>query len=176
MERNVRSLHSGRSAYTLFATQKKVDSPSRGLNQGRKVHQPILANPTPAWVNDELRRRIEDSPAWRAKDDLLQSAKCIGAVNAATLIAELPELGTLDRKQIAALVGVAPFAPDSGKMRGKRRIWAVVPACATPLHGYPERPTLVAGPGQLVIDSDGWRRTPTSMPIYNGSANRNGTK
>lgn len=73
--------------------------------------------------DDELRRRIEDSPLWKAKDDLLQSVKGIGEVNAATLIAELPELGTLDRKQIAALVGVAPFAHDSGAMRGKRRIW-----------------------------------------------------
>lgn len=73
--------------------------------------------------DDELRRRIEDSPVWKAKDDLLRSVKGIGEVNAATLIAELPELGKLDRKQIAALVGVAPFAHDSGQMRGKRRIW-----------------------------------------------------
>ena len=73
--------------------------------------------------DDELRRRIEDSPLWKAKDDLLKSVKGIGDVNAATLIAELPELGMLDRKQIAALVGVAPFAHDSGQMRGKRRIW-----------------------------------------------------
>ena len=73
--------------------------------------------------DDELRRRIEDSPLWKAKDDLLQSVKGIGDINAATLIADLPELGTLNRKQIAALVGVAPFAHDSGQMRGKRRIW-----------------------------------------------------
>ena len=74
-------------------------------------------------LDDELRRRIEDSPAWKAKDDLLQGVKGIGAVNAATLIAELPELGALNRKQIAALVGVAPFNHDSGKHRGKRSIW-----------------------------------------------------
>lgn len=73
--------------------------------------------------DDEMRRRIEDSPLWKAKDDLLKSVKGIGDVNAATLIADLPELGTLNRKQIAALVGVAPFAHDSGQMRGKRRIW-----------------------------------------------------
>lgn len=73
--------------------------------------------------DDEMRRRIEESPLWKAKDDLLKSVKGIGPVNAATLIAELPELGLLDRKQIAALVGVAPFAHDSGQMRGKRRIW-----------------------------------------------------
>jgi transposase len=73
--------------------------------------------------NSELRQRIKDSPAWKAKDDLLRGVKGIGEVNAATLIAECPELGQLDRKQIAALVGVAPFAHDSGKMRGKRKIW-----------------------------------------------------
>lgn len=73
--------------------------------------------------DDELRQRIKASPAWRAKDDLLRSVKGIGDINAATLIAELPELGCLNRKQIAALVGVAPFAHDSGKMRGKRCIW-----------------------------------------------------
>ena len=74
-------------------------------------------------LDGELRRRIEDSPAWKAKDDLLQGVTGIGDVNAATLIAELPELGTLNRKQIAALVGVAPFNHDSGKHRGKRSIW-----------------------------------------------------
>jgi transposase len=73
--------------------------------------------------DDELRQRIEESPVWKAKDDLLKSVKGIGPVNSATLIAELPELGQLNRKQIAALVGVAPFAHDSGQMRGKRRIW-----------------------------------------------------
>ncbi len=73
--------------------------------------------------DDELRQRIEQSPVWKAKDDLLKSVKGIGDVNSATLIAELPELGRLNRKQIAALVGVAPFAHDSGQMRGKRRIW-----------------------------------------------------
>lgn len=54
---------------------------------------------------------------------LLQSARGVGPATTATLIAELPELGTLDRRQIAALVGVAPFNRDSGKMRGKRTIW-----------------------------------------------------
>lgn len=73
--------------------------------------------------DDEMRRRIRESPVWKAQDDLLKSVKGIGPVNAATLIAELPELGRLDRKQIAALVGVAPFARDSGQMRGKRHIW-----------------------------------------------------
>jgi transposase len=70
----------------------------------------------------ELTDAIEASPVWRVKDDLLQSAPGVGRVLAQTMLAELPELGTLTRQQIAALVGVAPLARDSGTLRGKRAI------------------------------------------------------
>jgi transposase len=74
----------------------------------------------------ELDRDIDDtvrrSPIWRAADDLLTSVPGIGDVTAHTLIADLPELGQLDRRRIAALVGVAPINRDSGQMRGKRTI------------------------------------------------------
>lgn len=76
-----------------------------------------------AALDDELQRLIEASPVWRAKENLLRSVPGIGPVATATLLAELPELGTLSRQQIAALVGVAPFARDSGTLRGKRVIW-----------------------------------------------------
>lgn len=66
---------------------------------------------------------IRESPLWRAKDNLLQSVKGIGPVVSITLMAELPELGTLDRWRIAALVGLAPLNWDSGRLRGKRRVW-----------------------------------------------------
>jgi transposase len=74
-------------------------------------------------LDDELRRLIEASPVWRAKENLLRSVPGIGPVATATLLAELPELGTLSGRQIAALVGVAPFARDSGTLRGTRTIW-----------------------------------------------------
>ena len=74
-------------------------------------------------LDRDLRRRIEDSPIWRVKDDLLQSIPGVGRVLSATLLAELPELGKLNRRQIAALVGVAPFNRDSGIMKGKRSVW-----------------------------------------------------
>jgi transposase len=74
-------------------------------------------------LDRDLRQRIEDSPVWRVKDDLLQSIPGVGKVLAATLLAELPELGKLNRRQIAALVGVAPYNRDSGMMRGKRSVW-----------------------------------------------------
>ena len=74
-------------------------------------------------LDDELKRLIEASPVWRAKENLLRSVPGIGPVATATLLAELPELGTLSGRQIAALVGVAPFARDSGTLRGTRAIW-----------------------------------------------------
>ena len=74
----------------------------------------------------ELDRDIDDtikrSPVWRVADDLLTSVPGVGDVTAHTLIADLPELGQLDRRRIAALVGVAPVNRDSGQMRGKRTI------------------------------------------------------
>jgi len=73
-------------------------------------------------VTKELTDLMQQSPLWRDKEDLLRSVPGVGPIVTATLIAELPELGHLDRKQIAALVGVAPFNRDSGKWRGKRTI------------------------------------------------------
>jgi len=75
-----------------------------------------------AAVDRELEDRIRSSPVWRAKDDLLRSIKGIGPVVSRTLLAAVPELGTLDRRRIAALVGLAPMADDSGQHRGARRI------------------------------------------------------
>ena len=66
---------------------------------------------------------IQQSPVWRAKEDLLRSVPGVGPVVSRTLLADLPELGALNRKQIAALVGVAPLAKDSGTLHGKRMVW-----------------------------------------------------
>ena len=76
-----------------------------------------------AQTDDDLARAIRESPVWREKDDLLQSAPGVGPGLARTLLADLPELGTLNRKQIAALVGVAPLNRDSGTLRGRRSVW-----------------------------------------------------
>jgi len=82
-----------------------------------------------AWLKSELddtdatlKRLIRKSPIWREKDDLLQSVKGVGPQLSAMLMTRLPELGYLNRKKIAALVGVAPFNRDSGTMRGHRAI------------------------------------------------------
>jgi transposase len=73
-------------------------------------------------VDDDLSGRIKASPIWNAKDDILQSTPGIGPTASTTMLAILPELGTLNRQTIAALVGVAPMNRDSGKWRGRRRI------------------------------------------------------
>jgi transposase len=74
-------------------------------------------------VDSDLDDSIRRSSVWREREDLLRSVPGVGRVLSMTLLAQLPELGTLNRKQIAALVGVAPFNRDSGKMKGKRVVW-----------------------------------------------------
>jgi transposase len=74
-------------------------------------------------ADGELKSAIESSPLWRAQDQLLKSVPGIGDVCSATLLAQLPELGKLRGREIAALVGVAPFNRDSGKLRGRRVTW-----------------------------------------------------
>jgi transposase len=74
-------------------------------------------------VDSDLDQTIQESPVWRAKENLLRSVPGIGPVVSRTLMADLPELGALNRKQVAALVGVAPLAKDSGTLRGRRLIW-----------------------------------------------------
>jgi transposase len=76
-----------------------------------------------AAINRELNKLIRKSPLWREKDRILQSFPGVGPVTASTMIAALPELGSLNRRQIAALVGVAPLNCDSGTHKGKRKIW-----------------------------------------------------
>ena len=74
-------------------------------------------------LDKDLRKTLRSSPVWREKDDLLRSVPGVGEQLSLSLLAYLPELGTLNRKRIAALVGVAPFNRDSGSRRGKRSVW-----------------------------------------------------
>ena len=82
------------------------------------------------WLEARLKQRDHDlhhmlrnSPLWREREDLLSSVPGVGPVLCGTLIAGLPELGRLNRREIAALVGVAPYPHDSGTMRGRRTVW-----------------------------------------------------
>ena len=112
-------------------------------------------------VDDDLTGAIHASPIWRVQEDLLQSVPGIGPTTARTLLAELPELGQLDRRRIAALVGVAPFNRDSGKRRGHRAIWGrarLGPQHS--LHGRLGRVPAQSTPPHLLSTPPSRRQTP----------------
>lgn len=117
----------------LIARRRQlVDMLGAEQNRRRLLRDPGLQRHLQAhiaWLEEALRRLdhdlttlIRSTPVWRATDDLLRSVPGIGPVTACTLIADLPELGHLDRRRIAALAGLAPFARDSGAFRGRRMI------------------------------------------------------
>jgi len=76
-----------------------------------------------AKIDTDLTNRLRKSDIWRTKDDLLRGIPGVGPVTTLTMLAKCPELGKLNRREIAALIGVAPLANDSGKHRGKRFVW-----------------------------------------------------
>lgn len=107
----------------LTAEQMRLAHPAtRAVRHSLRKHIAYLERELHATDHD-LGELIKASPVWREADDLLQSVPGVGDVTARTLIAGLPELGTLDRRAIAKLVGVAPLNHDSGQHRGQRRIW-----------------------------------------------------
>lgn len=73
--------------------------------------------------NDDLDNMIRNSPLWQHKAEIMQSIPGVGRVTATTFLADLPEIGTLSRREISALVGVCPYSRDSGSFRGRRSIW-----------------------------------------------------
>ena len=80
--------------------------------------------------DDDLNQRLRASELWRVKDDLLREIPGIGQVTTLSLLAKCPESGTLNRREIASLAGVAPLAHDSGKHRGNASSGADAPSCA----------------------------------------------
>jgi len=106
----------------LTAEKNRLHSAPAWIRKDIQIHIQWLEK-TLDKFNKELDRLVKKSPIWRAKDKILQSAKGVGPILSLTLISGLPELGTLNRKKIAALVGVAPLNRDSGKFRGRRTIW-----------------------------------------------------
>ena len=98
--------------------------------EGPCTNQPIIIQLHIMWLERELkdldeglRKTLRQSPVWREKDDLLRSVPGVGEQLSLSLLAYLPALGTLDRKQAAALARVAPMNRDSGTARGKRTVW-----------------------------------------------------
>lgn len=95
---------------------------SKALQKSLKTHIAWLEKQITK-VDNDLNTQLRASDVWRAKDDVLKGIPGIGAVTSLTMLSKCPELGALNRREIAALVGVAPLANDSGKHRGKRSIW-----------------------------------------------------
>ena len=125
-EAELRSLFERRRQIVTMLTQEKNRQTAPGLSW--KVRSEIAEHV--AFLEKRLketdkglRQQIESSPLWRDKAQLLQSVPGVGPATTVALLSALPELGQLCRKRIAALVGVAPFARDSGMMRGRRCIW-----------------------------------------------------
>lgn len=106
----------------LLAEKNRLRLAARPIRRRVQTHITWLKRELVA-LDKNLTRTIRDSPVWREQDDVLRSVPGVGPVLVSTLFAHLPELGTLTRKQVAALVGVAPFSRDSGTLRGRRMIW-----------------------------------------------------
>ena len=104
------------------AEKNRLLSAPEGTVEGMEKHITWLDKEI-ADADDDLGKKLRESPVGREKDEILQSMKGVGEATSFVLITELPELGTLDRKKIAALVGVAPLNRDSGLFRGKRTTW-----------------------------------------------------
>ena len=106
----------------ITAEKNRLAQSHKSLRSTLKAHINFLQRELQD-TNRELDGMLRKTPMWREHEDLLRTAKGVGRMTIATLFADLPELGTLDNKRIAALVGVAPFNRDSGTHRGKRMIW-----------------------------------------------------
>jgi len=106
----------------LTAEKNRLASARKPVRKSLRAHIAWLEREL-SHTDSDLAHVIRESPVWREKEELLQSTPGVGPVVTTTLLANLPELGTLTAKQIAALVGVAPFNRDSGTLRGKRTVW-----------------------------------------------------
>ena len=106
----------------LTAEKNRLGSPCQAVHKSLRTHITWLEREL-AQTDRDLAQAIRESPVWREKEALLRSTPGVGPVLTTTLLATLPELGTLTGKQIAALVGVAPLNRDSGTLRGKRTVW-----------------------------------------------------
>jgi transposase len=106
----------------ITAETNRLKGAPKALKQRIGVHIAWLKQEL-ANTDRELKEMIENDPIWREKDSLLQSTPGVGPTLSTTLIAQLPELGTINRRKIAALVGVAPLNRDSGIFHGRRIVW-----------------------------------------------------
>jgi transposase len=106
----------------LTAEHNRLLQADDSIRSGIEIHIQWLEEAI-STINDDLDHQIRNSPSWCEKDNLLKSVPGVGKIVSTTLLIELPELGTLNRRKIAALVGVAPLNRDSGTIRGRLTVW-----------------------------------------------------
>jgi transposase len=106
----------------LTAERRRLQAAPQPIRADIQAHITWLTRRL-ARSDDDVAAAIHASPLWRATDEILQSTPGVGPILARTLVAEVPELGLLNRQEIAALIGVAPLNRDSGTIRGKRAVW-----------------------------------------------------
>jgi transposase len=115
-------IHRRRQLVVMIGSERQRHTASRNPIVRQSIHKLIAAlESEQRGIERELLRAIEADPGWRERLALLQAVPGVGLITALTLLAELPELGRLSEKRIAALVGVAPMNRDSGRKRGARR-------------------------------------------------------
>lgn len=141
LERELKALMTRRRQLVemLVAEQNRLGQAPTVLHQRLRSHIDFLRKEL-AQLNRELDQLLRRSPLWREQEDLLRSVPGVGPVLSRTLLVELPELGRLNRREIAKLVGVAPLNRDSGSLRGRRTTWGGRATVRTALY----LPTLVA--------------------------------
>jgi transposase len=106
----------------IVAEKNRLATASEAVKKRITAHIAYLEKELES-ADQDLDGFIEQNATWKEKQEILCSTPSIGPVTSRTLLIELPELGTLDRKKISALVGVAPFPRDSGTLKGRRTIW-----------------------------------------------------
>jgi transposase len=106
----------------LTAERRRLQTAPQQIRADIQAHITWLTRRL-ARTDDDVAAALDSSPLWRATDEMLQSTPGVGPILARTLVAEVPELGVLNRQEIAALIGVAPLNRDSGTWRGKRAVW-----------------------------------------------------
>ena len=106
----------------LTAEKNRLRLAARPLQKRVQAHITWLENELES-ITTDLTKTMHQSAVWREKEEVLRSVPGVGPVLATTLVANLPELGTLTRKEVAPLAGVAPFPRDSGTLKGRRAIW-----------------------------------------------------
>jgi transposase len=106
----------------VSAERARLDTAPAGIQETIQAHIAWLTTQI-AGLDDTLTHASQAHPVWQVKDDVLQSIPGVGPVLARTMLGQVPELGTLSPKPLAALIGVAPFNRDSGTLRGRRTVY-----------------------------------------------------